>query len=153
MLSARTLLEPALVACTVKVDVVPAAPAGDGVPLITPVDAFSASPPGSAPDTTDQLYGPLPPVAASGWLYAVPDVPLARVVVVTLIPETTVIESAWVSVCPALVTCAVKLDVPAPLGVPVIAPVPALSDRPAGSAPAEIAQCSRRPPVAVIVWL
>jgi hypothetical protein len=36
-----------------------------GVPLITPVEAFRVSPAGRLPAVTDQLYGVVPPVAAS----------------------------------------------------------------------------------------
>jgi hypothetical protein len=37
----------------------------DGVPLIAPVDASRDKPIGSAPDVRDQVYGVVPPVAAS----------------------------------------------------------------------------------------
>jgi hypothetical protein len=36
-----------------------------GVPLIAPVVAFSVSPAGSVPLVNDQVYGVVPPVAAS----------------------------------------------------------------------------------------
>ena len=51
----------ASVTCTVNVF----APAAVGVPLMSPDDAFSASPTGKVPDVTDQWYGAAPPVAAS----------------------------------------------------------------------------------------
>jgi hypothetical protein len=41
-------------------------PAVVGVPLSTPLAAFSVSPGGSAPALTDQLKGSVPPEAASG---------------------------------------------------------------------------------------
>ena len=50
-------------ACTVNVTV----PVAVGVPLMTPA-ALSVSPAGNAPADTDQVYGVLPPVAASVWL-------------------------------------------------------------------------------------
>src|ERR1700677_5242378 len=55
---------PESVTCTVKADL----PAAVAVPEIIPVEAFSDSPAGSdpAPGTTDQVYGAVPPVAASG---------------------------------------------------------------------------------------
>ena len=46
---------------TVKLDVATAV----GVPLTVPVAAFKVSPAGSEPLVTDQLYGPVPPVAAN----------------------------------------------------------------------------------------
>ena len=36
-----------------------------GVPLITPVEAFSVSPAGMEPDTSDQVKGVVPPAEAS----------------------------------------------------------------------------------------
>ncbi len=62
--------EPPSVTWIVKFDV----PAVVGVPLIAPVEAFRLSPPGRVPAETDQLYGAIPPVAASVWLYDVPTV-------------------------------------------------------------------------------
>jgi hypothetical protein len=58
------------------------APAVVGVPPITPV-ADKLKPAGSVPEDTHQLYGAVPPVAASVWLYAVPTVPAGSEVVVT----------------------------------------------------------------------
>jgi hypothetical protein len=49
-------------------------PAVVGVPPITPV-ADKLRPAGSVPEDTHQLYGAVPPVAVSVWLYAVPTVP------------------------------------------------------------------------------
>jgi hypothetical protein len=49
--------------CTVKLDV----PGPVGVPEITP-PVLKLSPGGSDPDTTDQVYGVVPPVAVSVWL-------------------------------------------------------------------------------------
>jgi hypothetical protein len=43
----------------------PNVPASTGVPEITPVEAFSDSPGGSDPAETVQVYGLVPPVAAS----------------------------------------------------------------------------------------
>ena len=48
----------------VKVDV----PVEVGVPEITPVDEFKASPAGKLPDVLDQEYGVLPPLADTVWL-------------------------------------------------------------------------------------
>ena len=65
------------------------------------------------------------------------------------------IESAFVPVALTVsVALAVKLDVPAVVGVPVIAPVDELSDRPAGRVPDEMDQARAPvPPVAARVWL
>ncbi len=48
--------------CTAKL----AVPEADGVPEIVPA-ALRESPAGSDPETTDQLYPPVPPVAESVW--------------------------------------------------------------------------------------
>lgn len=42
-----------------------AVPAAVGVPEITPVKALSVKPTGSEPAVIDQLYGVVPPLAAS----------------------------------------------------------------------------------------
>jgi hypothetical protein len=62
--------EAASVTRTVKVE----EPAAVGVPLKTP-PADRSSPAGRVPADTDQLFVPVPPVAVSVWLYAVPTVP------------------------------------------------------------------------------
>jgi hypothetical protein len=49
------------VARTVKFEV----PDAVGVPLIVPLDEPSDNPAGRLPETTDQLYGVVPPVAAT----------------------------------------------------------------------------------------
>jgi len=51
-----------------------------------------------------------------------------------------VIDRSWVAAVIPAATRAVKLDVPAMVGVPEIMPVAALSDSPAGSEPADIDQ-------------
>ena len=52
---------PESVTCTVKLVV----PASVGVPLITPVAASNVKPVGKLPFVIDQVYGVVPPVAAS----------------------------------------------------------------------------------------
>jgi hypothetical protein len=65
---------------TVKVEV----PAVVGVPLIAPpVDR--ERPAGRGPEETDQLYGCVPPVAASVLLYAVPTVPAGKGLAVEIV--------------------------------------------------------------------
>jgi hypothetical protein len=56
-----------------------------GVPETTPVVADNDSPAGSAPLATDQVYGVLPPVAASVAVYATPTCPAGSEVVVIVI--------------------------------------------------------------------
>jgi predicted RecA/RadA family phage recombinase len=79
---------------------------------------------------------PVPPLAESGWVYAAPTVPLGRKVVVTLNCDGAMV---MLNACDAVAfelsfTCTVKLEVPAEVGVPLIAPL-AASDKPAGSDP------------------
>ncbi len=78
-----------------------------------------------------------------------------RLDVVIVSPETIAIDSAFVAVAPGVsVTRAVKFDVPAAVGVPVIAPVDVLRESPAGRLPEEIHHTyGVVPPVAAIVWL
>ena len=64
-------------------------PATLGVPEITPVDAFSDRPAGSVP-VAAYVYGPVPPVAVTVWLYAVPAVPAGNVVGSTVTGVLTV---------------------------------------------------------------
>jgi hypothetical protein len=140
---------------TVKFDV----PAVVGVPLITPPE-LRDSPDGRLPESSDQLYGVTPPVAASVRLYATPICPFGRLVVVITrsgIPELMIMDNAWSSVSgvPWLsVTLTVKFDVPAVVGVPLIVPVEEPSDSPAGSDPEITDQLyGVVPPVATTVWL
>src|SRR5437870_4619973 len=113
MLRACVAVSATLAACTVKLEVPPVV----GVPVIAPVPAFSDTPVGSAPVVIDQAYVPLPPVAASVWLYAVPVVALGSVVVVTATGLYVVIVSACVAVRPTLFACTVKFDTPIVVGV------------------------------------
>ena len=65
----------------------------------------------------------------------------------------TTILSALVALPPKLRALTVKLDVPAAVGVPVIAPVLLLSFKPAGREPAVMVQTMGVWPVAARVWL
>jgi hypothetical protein len=137
---------------TVKFEV----PAVVGVPEIVPVEPPSDSPAGSEPDTTDQLYGVTPPVAASVWLYATPIWPFGTLVVVITRSGGIVIDKALVAVSAGVcesVTRTVKLEVPAVVGVPEITP-PALKLSPAGRLPVwRDQEYGVTPPVAANVWL
>ena len=79
---------------------------------------------------------PVPPVAASDWLYAVPTVPFGSDAVVTVSCGAAMeIVSDLVAVAPELsFTCAVNVAEPAAVGVPPIVP-PADRVRPAGNDP------------------
>jgi len=70
-----------------------------GVPSRTPV-ADRLMPAGSVPEDTDQLYGVVPPVAASVWLYAVPTAPAGReaVVIVNAAATFTMVTPKGVAV-------------------------------------------------------
>jgi hypothetical protein len=149
------------------VDVVPAAvplesttwavkvnvPAVLGVPVMAPVDGFRVRPAGSEPLVIENVYGGTPPVATSAELYATPTVPVAvgqaRVggagamtilQLVDVVPAAVPLEST---------TWAVKVNVPAVVGVPVMLPVDGSSVRPAGSEPLVIENVyGGTPPVA-----
>jgi len=56
------------VTCTVKFEL----PVALGVPEMAPVDAAKVNPAGNDPELTLQVYGDVPPLAASVTLYAVP---------------------------------------------------------------------------------
>ncbi len=122
--------------CTVKF----AVPLAVGVPLMAPL-AESDRPAGSAPGPLDHVYPPVPPLADSVWLYAAPTVPAGSDVVVMVNGGgATVMLRAWVSLPFELsFTCTVKLEVPAAVGVPLMAPLGA-SVRPGGSEPAFVDQ-------------
>jgi hypothetical protein len=137
---------------TVKVEV----PAVVGVPLIAPpVDR--ESPAGRDPEETDQLYGCVPPVAASVLLYAVPTVPAVSGLAVEIVGAAAALivkENDFVdeALFPP-VTRTVKVEVPAVVGVPLIAP-PVDRERPAGRDPEETDQLyGVVPPLADNVWL
>ena len=113
-----------------------AVPAVVGVPDITPPEE-SDNPAGSDPEASAQLYGVVPPVAASVWLYATPIWPFGRLDVVTDRSTGIVMDRAFVAVSAgawASATCTVKLAVPAVVGVPLITP-PEDKESPAGSEP------------------
>ena len=117
-----------------------------GIPEMTPA-VLKVKPAGSDdPEASDQVYGVVPPVAVRVWLYATPTVPLGRVVVVidrAAGAGLIVIDSALVAVAGVAalsVTCTVKLQVIAFVGVPEMTPVAELRVRPPGNAPALIDQ-------------
>ena len=114
-------------------------PAVVGVPVIAPA-ALRLKPGGGMPVAIAHVYGAVPPAACSVWLYGVPITPLGRLVVVTVSAEPTTMLSPPVAVSAlASLTLTVKLEVPAVVGVPVIAPA-ALRLKPAGKLPVAIDQ-------------
>ena len=111
-------------------------PVAEGVPEIVPEPPdvpCNCSPDGSEPLVTLQVIGSVPPLVWMFWLYAVPTVPLAvRALVIAGFAGLIVMVSVAVPVPPAFVALIVTLDVPAAVGVPVIAPVAVLTDKPVG---------------------
>ena len=97
----------------------------------------------------------MPPVALAVCEYAVPTVPFDSVAGFTVIAAFTVTLYAWEPVAPTVsVPVIVKFVTPAVVGVPVIAPVVAFRDSPAGNAPAVTAKVEAPvPPVTLTVWL
>src|SRR4029079_17918303 len=115
-------------------------PAAVGVPVIAPVLALRLSPAGSGPGDNEQVYGVVPPLAAAVCEYTPVASPFNRVVVVIDGAVAMVIDSALVAVAPTLsVTFSVKLNIPAAVGVPVIAPLLARLNPP-GSGPGDNVQ-------------
>lgn len=116
-------------------------PAEAGVPLMTPLEARE-SPVGSDPPIRNQVYGGVPPDPDNVCEYAEPTVPRGRgeLVVMFSAGGLIVIPKVRVAVPELLsVTSAVKLEVAADRGVPVIAP-PCESESPDGSEPALVDQ-------------
>ena len=111
-----------------------------GVPEMTPLVTPSVSPAGKVPAETVQVYGVVPPDAASVREYGTPTCPSGIQPV-----DTFKVGKMIVSVRVAVFVCAGLLEsvtlslmdapVTAVVGVPVIAPVAAFSDNPAGNVP------------------
>jgi hypothetical protein len=125
-----------------------------GVPVIAPVDALIFRPVGRP--LADQLYGVVPPVAATVVEYGVFWMPLGNVAVVIFSGATIVSEKLTVAVrCVGSVeSVAVIATVftATTVGVPVIAPVDAFMLKPAGR-PGAVNVIGPVPPVAATVVL
>ena len=120
----------ASVTSMVKVNV----PASVGVPDSTPVSEPRPIPAGRLPLLTDQVYGPVPPLAVSVAEYAEFTSPDGGAAKFSAGPAMMVSVVALVSAWPlASVTLMVK--VPAAVGVPEMAPVEGFRVRPAGRVP------------------
>jgi hypothetical protein len=110
-----------------------------GVPLIIPL-WLKLRPAGKVPDRIVHEYGSVPPEAVSVAEYAVPTMPLgneAVVIATGVTPALKVMEKGWLAVCTGeeeSVTWALKLNLPAPVGVPLMVPL-LLNVIPAGKAP------------------
>ena len=82
------------------------------------------------------MTAPVPPVELTVCGYAIPTVPFGSVAGFTTSAAAITMVYARDPVAPSVsVPVIVKLNVPAALGVPVIAPLAALSDTPAGNEP------------------
>ncbi len=96
------------------------------------------------------------PVAARVVPYALPTVPLGRLVVVMVTapaPGATVIESGWVVVAPPRTSLTVKKALAWVVGVPLITPVVLARTGPAGGLPADSVHVVAPVPVAASVAL
>jgi hypothetical protein len=115
--------------------------ATEGVPLIAPVEAFRVNPVGSVPAVSCQKKGAMPPPVWRICEYAVPATPLASEVVVMVRTGGATVsvklaladwagepESVTLNVREAAAVCVV--------GVPLITPLEAFKDSPAGIVPA-----------------
>src|SRR5581483_2975851 len=123
------------VTCAVKLYV----PAAVGFPLMIPVVASNARPGGSDPAVMLKWNGESPPVTFSRELYGMSWVPIAAEQVTVRFAGMIVMVHDVV-VVPAAVpvpswTLTWNENVPALVGVPVIAPVDVFSERPSGRLP------------------
>ena len=107
--------------------------------MIAPVDAPRFKPAGSAPDEIEKVKIRVPPPATRKELYATPSWPVftGHETVTGGAAETVAtILQLWVAVVGVpSTTLTLKEVVPAPVGVPLIAPVDVFKVKPAGSDP------------------
>ena len=96
----------------------------------------------------------MPPDAVTIWLYVAPCVVAGRLAGAIVIVGLITIEYARVPNAPRLSLALIeKLNVPAAVGVPVIAPVDVFSDSPVGKLPTSAYVYGAVPPDAVTDWL
>jgi hypothetical protein len=119
-----------------------AVPTTLGTPEIVPVEELIVSPVGRLPELIDHLYGAMPPLTCSVWLYALPTGTEGSVVaaIFNMAAATAMVietEVAWAGLLLSFTT-AVKVAVPLTLGMPEIVPVEELSARPVGRLPEAI---------------
>ena len=122
-----------------------------GVPDITPA-VLSVNPPGKAPCEMLHVIGAVP-VAVSVRVYVVPTVPFGSVCAGIVGAATIVIVSCLVTEPAEFSARTVKVNVPAAVGVPVIAPVVAFSVNPPGKAPDEMLHVIGAVPLTLSVWV
>ena len=109
-----------------------------GVPVISPVAEFKLRPVGSEPAEIVQAKGEVPSLTVKTWSYGVPRLPFgSEAVEMANVRAAASIEMLSAVVADAggvaeSVTFIVKLEVPAAVGVPVMAPVLASKASPAG---------------------
>ncbi len=127
-----------------------------GVPLMTPLVAFRDNPAGSDPPVTVQVYGGVPPLGVKVWEYATPTSPPGRDVVVMVGSAAIVMDRvATGEMLPRLSLTVTPNDgAPAVVGVPLMTPLVAFRDNPAGSDPLLTVQLlyGGVPPLAPRVW-
>jgi hypothetical protein len=113
-------------------------PEAVGVPVTAPVEAFSVRPAGSVPVPTENVYGAVPPVTViAPLLKATPCIPVVVFEQVTESPATMVNGQVPAATAP-LASVTLIVNVPAAVGVPVMAPVEAFNVSPAGNVPVAI---------------
>lgn len=116
----------------------------DGVPLIKPVDAFSAKPAGNDPAVKAHVNGVTPPVTVNVWEYATPTWPFARDVVEMARLDVSMVRiNTWVADCAGELESVTRNVIEAGsvnCGVPLIRPVEGSNARPPGNRPVAIDQ-------------
>ena len=124
------------------------------VPVMAPVAAFSDRPAGRLPRDTEYVIAPVPPDAVTDWLYATPCVVAGSVAGAMLSAAAMVIVYERAPVEPSeSVAPTEKVNAPAALGVPAIAPVAVFNVSPVGNVPLGAYVYGPVPPDAVTAWL
>lgn len=128
-------------------------PVAVGAPVIVPAFGSRLSPFGSEPTVIAHVSGAVEPGTLRVVLYQEPTTPFGRVVGVMASGGPIVMLAGQVAVSAGdseSTTCRTKFDAPVALGVPVMAPVDALKESPAGNEPDESDQAyGAVPPVKV----
>jgi len=113
-------------------------PAVVGAPVMAPVVAFNVRPAGRLPEEIENVYGPTPPIATSAELYATPTWAVTPGQASAIGADTVIVQLVVAAVPVESTSLTVKLNVPAVVGVPAMAPVVVFSVRPGGRLPEEI---------------
>src|ERR1700689_1664257 len=105
---------------------------------MAPVDALSVRPAGNVPVATENVYAATPPATdIAGLLNATPTSPELVVEQVT-VGGGTIVNGQVAEASTPLASVTWTVNVPAAVGVPVMAPVEVFSVRPAGNGPVPI---------------